>query len=72
MLFPVRCFTCGKPIGHLWKKYLELSKKVGPKEAFKRLKIKRYCCRRMFISGVEIMKDVIKYHKIEKPSAKFI
>jgi len=21
MIIPVRCFSCGKPIGHLWKEY---------------------------------------------------
>ena len=23
MLVPVRCFTCGKPLSHLWNSYLE-------------------------------------------------
>lgn len=22
MIIPVRCFTCGKVVGHLWEKYL--------------------------------------------------
>lgn len=24
MLIPVRCFTCGKIIGHMWNDYIEL------------------------------------------------
>ena len=23
MIIPVRCFTCGKVLGHLWERYLE-------------------------------------------------
>ena len=23
MIIPIRCFTCGKPLAHLWEKYQE-------------------------------------------------
>ncbi len=23
MIIPIRCFTCDKPIGHLWEPYLK-------------------------------------------------
>ena len=42
MIIPVRCFTCGKAIGHLWteyidslqKKYNESNNKITVKEVF--------------------------------------
>jgi DNA-directed RNA polymerase I, II, and III subunit RPABC5 len=24
MIIPVRCFTCGRVVGHLWQEYYEL------------------------------------------------
>ena len=62
MEVPIRCFTCGKVIGHLWKPYKELLKQgKKPEEAFEELGIKRYCCRRMFIGYVELNKEVLPY-----------
>jgi len=65
MIMPVRCFTCGKVIGHLHEDY---SKKVKEgKDAAKvldELGIKRYCCRRMFLSHVEVIDEIIKYPKL--------
>ncbi len=51
--FPVRCFTCGAVIGDLYERYKELCKSKSPKEALDELGIKRYCCRRMFLSHVD-------------------
>ena len=79
MIIPVRCFTCGKVLAHLWEDYLqELQEKHNiNEEALKRreivgniddksieavtmekMGIKRYCCKRMFISHVEIFQDI--------------
>jgi DNA-directed RNA polymerase subunit N len=62
MEFPVRCFSCGKVIGHLWKNYKEkITAGENPEKVFEDLGIKRYCCRRMFIGHVELVEDVIPY-----------
>ena len=45
MILPVRCFTCGKIIAT--RKNLE-----NKKEAIK--KLKRYCCKRMLLTDVEL------------------
>ncbi|WP_448578815.1 DNA-directed RNA polymerase subunit N [Thermosphaera sp.] len=65
MLFPVRCFTCGAPIGHLWEEY-EKRVKAGeePGKVLDDLGVKRYCCRRMFLSYVDISKEVLQFPKI--------
>ena len=61
MEFPVRCFTCGKIIGHLYKDYKEKAKTEGEAKALDELGVKRYCCRRMFISYVNLVDEVIDY-----------
>ncbi|MEM2637704.1 MAG: DNA-directed RNA polymerase subunit N [Candidatus Korarchaeota archaeon] len=63
MLFPVRCFTCGAPISRFWNRYKELviEKKEPPGKVLDLLGIKRYCCRRMFLSyPYEILEEVIQ------------
>jgi DNA-directed RNA polymerase subunit N len=67
MIIPIRCFTCGKLLGdkhEVYKERLELGEK--PEDVFHELGIDRYCCRRMIISHVDLMDEVIKY---KKPSA---
>ena len=58
MIIPVRCFSCGKVIGSV---YEEFSRRVqsgeNPKEVLDMLKIDRYCCRRMIVSHVDLIKD---------------
>ena len=65
MYFPVRCFTCGAPIAHLWEEY-DSRVKGGEKPAkvLDDLGVERFCCRRMFLSHVEIMEKVVKYDKL--------
>ena len=65
MLFPTRCFTCGSIIGHLWNEYTERVKKgEDPAKVLDDLGIKRYCCRRMFLSHVEISDEILYFPKI--------
>lgn len=62
MIIPVRCFTCGKNIAHLWNDYLEqiaAEKHAGHPNAEKKILDKlgliRYCCRRMFLGHVDLI-----------------
>ena len=62
MMIPVRCFSCGKPIGHLWEAYQkELKKSKNPEKALDKVGLDRYCCRRMFLSHRDYIDDIIKY-----------
>jgi DNA-directed RNA polymerase subunit N len=64
MIIPVRCLSCGKPIGHLWKEYNErVAKGESPKEVLDDLKLERYCCRAVFISHVDLIKEVNQFKK---------
>ncbi|MCK4319473.1 DNA-directed RNA polymerase subunit N [Candidatus Micrarchaeota archaeon] len=64
MEFPVRCFTCGSVIGHRYEEYKEKAKNTSQKEALDSMNITRYCCRRMFLTHVELIDLVKKYGKI--------
>ena len=62
MIIPIRCFTCGKLIAHRWNNYLKLleeKQKAGnekPEEqSLNELGFHRYCCRRMFLSHVDLI-----------------
>ncbi len=62
MLIPVRCFSCGKVIGHLWDRYesaVEDGADAG--EALTELGVTRYCCRRMFISHIDLIDAIAPF-----------
>ncbi|HMP28154.1 MAG TPA: DNA-directed RNA polymerase subunit N [Saprospiraceae bacterium] len=49
--FPIRCFTCGKVINHMYKKYKERrDKNEEARVILDEFNLTRMCCRRMFIS----------------------
>ena len=60
--FPIRCFSCGAVIGHLYEKYLDLIKEGRtPKQALDELGIERYCCRRMFLTHKSVIKELARF-----------
>jgi DNA-directed RNA polymerase subunit N len=64
MLAPVRCFTCGKLIANIYNEYLtQLKQGEEPNKIMDSLKITRYCCRRMLVSSVETIYQVIPYYE---------
>lgn len=61
-LFPIRCFTCGKVIGHLYESYEEKIKNHPAEDILNELKLDRLCCRRMFLGyAPEIEENMMKY-----------
>jgi DNA-directed RNA polymerase subunit N (RpoN/RPB10) len=64
MEFPVRCFTCGNVIGHLYEPYKAALKDKKPDVVLDELGISRYCCRRMFLSHVDIIQSLLKYPRV--------
>jgi DNA-directed RNA polymerase I, II, and III subunit RPABC5 len=61
MIIPVRCFTCGKVIGDKWEAYLQLLREKTEAEALDTLGLKRYCCRRMLLSHVDLIEKSLRY-----------
>ena len=63
MIVPVRCFTCGKVIGHLWEEYKKRVFSAGenPGKVLDSLGLKRYCCRAIFLSHVDLIEEVAKF-----------
>ena len=65
MLIPVRCFTCGNLVADKYSEYKERVK-AGEEDSkiLDSLGINRYCCRRMLISSVETIYQVIPYYEV--------
>ncbi|VVC03338.1 DNA-directed RNA polymerase subunit N [Candidatus Bilamarchaeum dharawalense] len=64
MEFPVRCFTCGSVIGHLYEPYKASVADKKPEATLDELGVDRYCCRRMFMSHVDIVPNVLRYPRV--------
>jgi len=64
MLVPVRCFTCGNLIADKFEDY-QVKVKSGddPAKTLDSLGIKRYCCRRMLLTSVETIQQVIPFYE---------
>jgi DNA-directed RNA polymerase subunit N len=73
VIIPIRCFTCGKIIAPLYedykRRYEEYRKAIAagekpketPKNILDDLGVERYCCRRMIISQVDLLKEASPY-----------
>lgn len=64
MIIPIRCFSCGKPVGHLWEEYQErLKKKEDSKKILDSLGLERYCCRGLFLGHVDLIDTAAQFKK---------
>lgn len=65
MIIPVRCFSCGKPIGQLWEEFKDRveNKNEDSQEVLKELGMDRYCCRAMFLGQVDTLELINKFKK---------
>ena len=64
MIIPIRCFSCGKPIAHLWEEFQKKTKSgQEAKKVMDELGIERYCCRALFLGHLDLIHQVAKYKK---------
>jgi DNA-directed RNA polymerase subunit N len=64
MIIPVRCFSCGKPVGHLWEKFKErVEKGEDRKKILDDLGLERYCCRALFMGHVDLIDTIARFKK---------
>ncbi len=62
MITPVRCFTCGKVVGSAFEKFKErVEAGEDPKKVLDDLEIERYCCRRMIVSHIDLIDEVMPF-----------
>ena len=64
MLIPVRCFTCGNLMADKFEKY-QAKTKSGENAAavMDSLGITRYCCRRMMLTSVETIQQIVPFYE---------
>lgn len=65
MMIPIRCFSCGQVVGDKWEEFNVRvnQKKEDPEKVLKDLHVSRYCCKRMLISHIDLIDDVINYSR---------
>lgn len=62
MIIPVRCYTCGKVTGNKWDPYQNLlAEGFTPSDALDKLGLKRYCCRRILLTHVDLIDKFLEY-----------
>ncbi len=64
MIIPIRCWSCGKPIAHLWEEYNKrLDSGEDRKKVLDDLGLSRYCCRSMFLGQVDLIDTIAQFKK---------
>ena len=63
MIIPIRCFSCGKVTADLWERFVRLVEEQQTPEgdALDQLGCKRYCCRRMVLTHVDLIEKLLRY-----------
>ncbi|MFX0181992.1 MAG: DNA-directed RNA polymerase subunit N [Candidatus Hodarchaeota archaeon] len=61
-MIPIRCYTCGKVIAHYYDDFVEgLKEGKEARELLDSFGLTRYCCRRMLITHVELIDDILTF-----------
>ena len=64
MIIPIRCWSCGKPIGQLWETFQErIAKGEDRKKILDELGLERYCCRAIMLGHVDLIDTVAQFKK---------
>jgi len=64
VLVPVRCFTCGNTVADKFDEYQNRVKSgEEPAKILDSLGIERYCCRRMMLTTVETIQQVLPFYE---------
>ena len=64
MIIPVRCFTCGSLVGDKWEEFarrIKAGENAGM--VLDSLGISRYCCRRMLVSHVDVIDEILRFYE---------
>jgi DNA-directed RNA polymerases I, II, and III subunit RPABC5 len=69
MLIPIRCFTCNKTIGNKWDVYVQLLQSKPASEALVEIGMTRYCCKRMFLTHIDLIDRLLMNQQIQEARA---
>ncbi len=62
MIVPVRCFTCGGLIADKWDDFHKRTEDGdNPDKILDDLGVKRWCCRRMLISHIDLIDEFLPF-----------
>ena len=65
MIIPIRCWSCGKPVGHLWEEFKErASAGEDKKKVLDSLGLDKYCCRTMLLGQVDLVDTIARFKKV--------
>ena len=61
-MIPVRCMSCGKPVGHLYEEYKKRTEAGEDRgKIMDELGLKRFCCRQLFMGHVDLIKEIAQF-----------
>ncbi|MBW3002089.1 DNA-directed RNA polymerase subunit N [Candidatus Woesearchaeota archaeon] len=64
MIIPIRCWSCGKPIGQLWEEFkTRIEKGENRKDVMEDLGLERYCCKAIMMGHVDLIDTSAKFKK---------
>jgi DNA-directed RNA polymerase subunit N len=64
MMIPIRCLSCGRPLGHLWEDFKQrVSAGEERKKVLDELGLERYCCRAVFLGHVDLIDIAAQFKK---------
>lgn len=61
IIIPVRCFTCGKVVGDKWEEFSQRIQNENVNKVLDDLGLERYCCRRMLITHIPLIKSISQF-----------
>ena len=64
MMIPIRCLSCGRPVGHVWSEFKErVANGEERKKVLDDLGLERYCCRTVFLGQTDSIELISKFKK---------
>jgi DNA-directed RNA polymerase subunit N len=64
MIIPMRCWSCAKPVSHLWESFKErVANGEERKKVLDDLGLTRYCCRALFLGHVDLLDISAEFKK---------
>tara|TARA_Y100001970_G_scaffold293768_1_gene443000 strand:- start:16219 stop:16425 length:207 start_codon:yes stop_codon:yes gene_type:complete len=62
MLIPVRCWSCGKVVAHLYDQFkAAVDSGEDPQKVLDDIGLERYCCRRMYVGHIDLLDEVAPF-----------